>query len=428
MLLRDDISLAGLVRATQRLAEKGDRITHIGVCPMSEELIRAPIELASEYDFPVLFVASRNQVSEDEEGGYVMGLTPESFARKIANVENLLGLNSDSSSNYIRFISVDHCGPWYKEREKKLDEEEATKSVKRTLITCLKASYSGFHIDCSFKPPLSVEMNEEKMIKLTVDLIEFTERKRIALGKGTVSYEIGTEETAGKSVSLEHFSSSIKSILSEIKKRGLPEPAFVVGRTGAEIRMLENVGGFDYTAASYLPEVARHFHLGFKEHNADYLSNPILSLHPHYGITAANVGPSFAAEQTRALLSLAEIEPRKIDKDSSNLYEIMSQAVLEKAPFHKWLRKEDEWTADELPAMPAELRAVTVVCGHYVYYDEKVREAINRLYSNLKRDGILENPEAYVMESVKKAVTRYVDAFNLRGSTSKIIKVTKSGF
>jgi len=39
----------------------------------------APIELALEYDFPALFVASRNQVSEDEGGVYLMGLTPESF-------------------------------------------------------------------------------------------------------------------------------------------------------------------------------------------------------------------------------------------------------------------------------------------------------------------------------------------------------------
>lgn len=423
MSLKDNVSLADLVRATHKLAEKGDRMTHLGICPMSEELIKAPVELALEYDFPVLFVASRNQVSEDEEGGYVMGLTPESFIQKILDVENSLGLDSESSPDYLRFVSVDHCGHWYKEREKKLGEEEAIKSVKRTLIACLEAGYSGFHIDCSFKPPLSVKMNEEKMIKLTVDLIEFTERKRVALKKRPVSYEIGTEETAGKSVSVEHFSSSIKSILSEIKKRGLPKPVFVVGRTGAGIKMLENVGGFDYTSASSLPEVARKFHLGFKEHNADYLSDPILSLHPHYGITAANVGPSFAAHQTKALLSLAAMEEKKIGEDISNLYQVMSEAVLEKAPFHKWLREEDEWTVDELKEKSPELRAVTVVSGHYVYYDEKVKEAIGRLYNNLEKYGLLENPETYVMKAVKKAIIRYVDVFNLRGSTSKIIKM-----
>ncbi|NQS90601.1 class II D-tagatose-bisphosphate aldolase, non-catalytic subunit [Patescibacteria group bacterium] len=425
MPLRDDILLADLVRITHRLAEKGDRITHLGVCPMSEELIRAPVELALKYNFPVLFVASRNQVSEDEGGGYVMGLTPEGFVQKIIDVENSLGLNSDSSPDYMRFISVDHCGPWYREREKKLSEEEAIKSVKRTLIACLKAGYSGFHIDCSFKPPESVEMNEEKMIDLTVDLIEFSERKRVSLRKRAVSYEIGTEETAGESVSVEHFSLSIKGILSEIKKRKLPEPAFVVGRTGAEIKMLENVGGFDYTAASSLPKIARKFHIGFKEHNGDYLSSPILSLHPRYGITAVNVGPAFAVEQTRALLRLEEIEEREIGKGSSNLYQVMSRVVLEKAPFTKWLREKDKWSANELRDMPAELRAVTVVCGHYVYYDEKVRETINKLYSNLKRHRVFENPEAYVMEVVKKAIMRYVDALNLRGSTSKIIKIKK---
>lgn len=36
---------------------------------MSEELIRAPIQFALKYDFPLLLIASRNQVSEDEGGG-----------------------------------------------------------------------------------------------------------------------------------------------------------------------------------------------------------------------------------------------------------------------------------------------------------------------------------------------------------------------
>jgi len=68
MPLRDDISPADLVKATHRLSEKGERITHLCICPMSEELIRAPIELALKYDFPLFFIASRNQVSEEEGG------------------------------------------------------------------------------------------------------------------------------------------------------------------------------------------------------------------------------------------------------------------------------------------------------------------------------------------------------------------------
>ncbi len=72
--------------------------------------------------------------------------------------------------------------------------------------------------------------------------------------------------------------------------------------------------------------------------------------------------------------------------------------------------------------MTAEMCALTLVCGHYIYYDEKVKEAINKLYSNLKKYKLFENPEAYVMKAVKKAIMRYVDAFNLKGSTSMILK------
>ena len=64
MPLKNDMSLADLVRANYELTERGDRIAHLGIYPMLEELISAPIELALEYDFPVLFVASRNQISK----------------------------------------------------------------------------------------------------------------------------------------------------------------------------------------------------------------------------------------------------------------------------------------------------------------------------------------------------------------------------
>jgi len=73
MPLGDNISPADLVKATYKLSKKGERITHLCICPMSEELIRAPIELALEYNFPLFFVASRNQVSEEERGTTFIG-------------------------------------------------------------------------------------------------------------------------------------------------------------------------------------------------------------------------------------------------------------------------------------------------------------------------------------------------------------------
>ena len=146
-------------------------------------------------------------------------------------------------------------------------------------------------------------MDEAKRIRLTADLFEFAEKERIRLDKAPVSYEIGTEETAGSSISAEHFRESIDNMLLELKKRKLPEPAFVVGRTGAKIEMLENVGHFDYTSASSLPQIAGQFNMGFKEHNADYLTTLILSLHPEYAITAPTLAlPSLQPRQEHCLI------------------------------------------------------------------------------------------------------------------------------
>ncbi|MFH0964226.1 MAG: class II D-tagatose-bisphosphate aldolase, non-catalytic subunit [Planctomycetota bacterium] len=416
----EQVSLGDAARSIPRLRD-ADRLTLLGVCPMSEELIRAPIELGMEHGFPVLFVASRNQVSEDPGGGYVMGLDQETFLRRIAAVEEEAAARLAAGRSYLRFVSVDHCGPWYKEREKPLGEREAMRSVKKTLTACVRAGYAGIHIDCSFAPPAHVEMDDAKRIRLTADLFEFCEAERKRLRKPPVSYEIGTEETAGASVTAEHFRQSVAAILGELSERKLPRPAFVVGKTGAKIEMLENVGGFDYGAAASLPAVARELGIGFKEHNADYLSDPILALHPEYGITAANVGPSFAAAQTGALLRLAALEERKVRRGRSRLRERMSAAVLARAPWHKWLRKADHWSADELKSKPAELLAVTHVAGHYVYYEDEIRDATAKLFSNVKKRGLVEDPAAVVMSAVRAAIMRYAGAFNLRGSTSKIL-------
>lgn len=49
--------------------EGKDRATMIGIGPMSHTLIKASMLLAKEKDFPLMFIASRNQVDADELGG-----------------------------------------------------------------------------------------------------------------------------------------------------------------------------------------------------------------------------------------------------------------------------------------------------------------------------------------------------------------------
>ncbi len=72
--------------------------------------------------------------------------------------------------------------------------------------------------------------------------------------------------------------------------------------------MNTNVGSFDPETARILAAEARAVGVGFKEHNADYLSDEILQMHPELGITAANVAPEFGAAETKAYLELADYE------------------------------------------------------------------------------------------------------------------------
>ena len=60
------------------------RCTLLGVGPMSLNCVDAAIELANEYEAPLLLIASRRQIdSEEFGGGYVNNWTTEDFARYV---------------------------------------------------------------------------------------------------------------------------------------------------------------------------------------------------------------------------------------------------------------------------------------------------------------------------------------------------------
>ena len=49
-------------------------------------------------------------------------------------------------------------------------------------------------------------------------------------------------------------------------------------------------------------EICKKFKILMKEHNADYLTNHSLSLHPKLNIHAANIAPEFGVVETKSLL------------------------------------------------------------------------------------------------------------------------------
>ena len=114
------------------------RCTMLGIGPMSENLIEACFLLAKKKDFPVMFIASRNQVDADEfGGGYVCSWNQDTFRRDIAKIAGRCRYDG------LYYLCRDHGGPWQrdKERSDKLPVAEAMELGKRSYLYDLKAGF-----------------------------------------------------------------------------------------------------------------------------------------------------------------------------------------------------------------------------------------------------------------------------------------------
>ncbi|MBD3183451.1 sugar-phosphate kinase [Candidatus Poribacteria bacterium] len=407
-----------------RMYEKNIEATILGIGPMSKVVMIAALELGRDMDFPVLFIASRNQIDSHKfGGGYVMGWDQKQFADAIRQIADDVGFDG------LLYLCRDHGGPWQRDKEKnsKLPPDEAMEIAKQSYLEDIEAGFNLLHIDPTKDPhcadgPVAMDM----VIERTLELIEFTEGKVKELNLPPVSYEIGTEETAGGLISPEAFEKFIADLLAELDKRNLSHPAFIVGQTGTLVKMDQNVGTFDAESAKQLCEIAKKYNIGFKEHNADYLPLDILKHHPELGITGANVAPEYGLVETRALISLAEKEAEAIankkDLTPSGFKKVIQKAALDCKRWKKWLLKEDEGlTGEDIAGNREKLDDVTSVCGHYVFEVDEVKASRKRLYDNVKTLGIAESPERVLVDAVKDSIMSYVNAFNMKGISNKVL-------
>ena len=82
-----------VVEGLLKLQDTGESATLLGIGPMSPNLLQASFEIARDYDFPLMFIASRNQVDADElGGGYVNGWIRNAFRTIYAQLLSRLAL------------------------------------------------------------------------------------------------------------------------------------------------------------------------------------------------------------------------------------------------------------------------------------------------------------------------------------------------
>ena len=398
-----------------------EQSTMLGIGPMSKTLIKATMLLAKAKDFPLMFIASRNQVDTDAlGGGYVCGWNQERFAQAIAEVAEETGFQG------LYYLCRDHGGPWQRDNERNahLPEDEAMRLGKESYLADLLAGFDLLHIDPTKDPYVVGKVIDMGVnIHRTVELIAYVEGERTVRNLPPISYEVGTEETNGGLTSPENYAKFIERLHKELDTKGLPHPSFIVGNTGTLTRLTENVGHIDPKACKDLAAVARKFGVGLKEHNGDYLNEAVLLEHPALGVTAMNVAPEFGTVETRAYLELIKTEENLVMQGliakPSGLRQALEKGAVESGRWKKWMTNgKDKLTPAEIFKDTALTKLIVEISGHYTFNMPTVQEGIQTLYANLAQEGI--EGEQYVIYKLQESLNRYVECFRMAGLTSRL--------
>ncbi|MBU7473698.1 class II D-tagatose-bisphosphate aldolase non-catalytic subunit [Lactiplantibacillus pentosus] len=424
MTKSNGLSIKQSVLNMLKLQDKGRYSTLVGIGPMSSNLLQASFELARDEDFPLMFIASRNQVDKDElGGGYVNGWDQKRFAADIKKEAD----NVDFKGLY--YLCRDHGGPWQRDEERNahLPVEEAMELAKKSYLADIEAGFDLLMIDPTKDPfQMGKVVDLDKVIKWTVELLEYCENERKKRGLPEIGYEVGTEETNGGLTTTSRYEDFIQRLKVELNKRGLPMPTFIVGQTGTLTRLTEQVGHWNYANAIDLSTMAKKYGVGLKEHNADYMNDETLLLHNPAHITAANVAPQYGTEETRAYLKLVQVEQRLekeglIDK-ASNLHAVLLDKAIRTERWRKWMEGDDTNLQVEDILKDTKLSAeILDISGHYAFNDPEVKREISKLYKNLLANNI--DGQRFVIEHIKRPILQYVKDLNLTGLTTAIENV-----
>lgn len=417
----EKISIKSTVEGLLNLQTSGNSATLLGIGPMSQNCVQAALELSSEDDYPVMFIASRNQVDKDEfGGGYVNGWDQFRFAQAVEEVADKIHYDN------LYYLCRDHGGPWQRDKERNdhIEEDEAMRIGKESYLADIEAGFDLLMIDPTKDPfEIGKVIPLETVINRTVELIEYCETERKARNLPEIGYEVGTEETNGGLTSTETYETFINRLKEELNSKGLPMPTFIVGQTGTLVRKTNQVGKFNFENAYDLANMAKKYKVGLKEHNGDYLDDISLLMHIPSQITATNIAPQYGTEETRAYLKLAKVEQElaenELIEEVSDIYNVLLNHAIKSERWRKWMvGNQVDLTVDEIVKDEALSAEILDIAGHYTFNDEEVIKEIEKLYSNLSKNNI--DGQRFVIDHIKRPIRDYAEAYNLKGATTRI--------
>jgi len=307
----------------------------LGFGPMSREIINILGSYSNDNNYPLMVIASRNQV--DHSSGYVC-TTPEL-------VEDLKEFKNDNL-----LICRDHCGPYFADLDLGATLEQALASSKQTIKADIESGFDLIHIDVS-----RIKENQLYYAEL---LIEY------ALGlKPDLYLEFGSEDNTGIDVT-----SSIGRIDKQLKflQKYKNNVKFFVTQTGS-LTKNNQAGTFDI---NFNKKTVKQVHAAgflFKEHNADYFTKDDLDKRTLAGIDSLNIAPQLGKIQTETLKEFAH----------PNHWEDFSNYVYSKNYWRRWL-----------PSGITDQDMATLVSGHYCYQGSKYNRIVNNIDLDKFKDSL----------------------------------------
>ena len=419
----EKLPIKKVVEGLLKLQDSGDSATLLGIGPMSPNLLQASFEIARDYDFPLMFIASRNQVDADAlGGGYVNGWDQKRFNEDIRKVANEVGFDG------LYYLCRDHGGPWQRDNERNahLPEEEAMKLARQSYLADIENGFDLLMIDPTKDPfEIGKVIPLDVVLSRTVDLIAYCEEERKKRGLPEIGYEVGTEETNGGLTSTEKYHEFIEKLEKELTAKGLPMPTFIVGQTGTLTRKTEQVGTYNFHNAYDLAQMAKQYGVGLKEHNADYLDDVTLREHIPANVTASNVAPQYGTEETRAYLKLCDVEKILEEEglldETSDLRNTLLVKAIKTERWRKWMMGEQRnLQVEDILKDEALSLEILDISGHYAFNDEDVKKELQQLYANLSKFHI--DGQRFVVDHIIRPLQQYTECYNLKGVTSRIRK------
>jgi hypothetical protein len=295
----------------------------LGFGPMSKEIIEILAKHTQENNYPLMIIASRNQV--DYATGYVC--TTAELAEQIKQYKN---------PNLL--LCRDHCGPYFCDLDKNLSIEDAMDRCMKTIEADIAAGFDLIHIDVS-----RIKDNELHYAK---QLIEYA----LSLNPD-IMLEFGSEDNTGIDInsSLARIDLQL-GFLNPYKKN----VKFFVTQTGS-LTKDGQVGTFNIERNRVISKLIRAEGFLFKEHNADYFTAEDIQQRIVANVDSLNIAPQLGKVQTDLLKEFAPKE----------LWDVFSDLVYNQNYWQRWV---PEGVTDKDIAVS--------VSGHYLFSSQTYKDII----------------------------------------------------